>query len=259
MRHTDLPTVVIYQMKNWQKYERAMFNELYYIYRYPNFVVKPDARGLIGLLSQGKRQIDVVVFEQRDMVRPFLAVECKHYRRKLNVKDVEAFVGMRDDIGAKNAMLVCPAGFSKGASLRAKAANVVTHVLPTMETERLNLRELVRQTFSWDEEVHPVMGDALFAFDKSSLFDDWIESVEELPFEEWEDTFKNYSRLNANKCCGILRAIAQLHWDDGWRFNAIRLLAKFDWIDKTFCAFLLESETDTETQELLESVTPHIE
>lgn len=242
-------------MKNWQKYERAMFNQLYYIYRPPKFVVKPDAREIIGLLSQGKRQIDVAVFEQADIIRPLLAVECKHYKRKLNVKDVEAFVGMRDDIGAKNAMLVCPAGFSKGASLRAKAANVVTHVLPVVEAERLNLRELVRQTFPWDEGFHPVMGDALFIFDKSSSFDGWIESVERLPFEAWENTFENFARLNAEKCHGILRAIAQLHWDDGWRFNAIRLLSEFGWVDETFRAFLLESEADHDTRELLKSAT----
>lgn len=246
-------------MKNWQKYERAMFNEMYYIYRPPDFVVIPDAREVIGLLSQAKRQIDVAVFEQGDMVRPFLAVECKHYRRKLNVKDVVAVIGMRDAIDAKSAMLVRPAGFSKGAILRAEVANVVTHVLPVMAAERLSLRELVRQTFSWDEEFHPMMGDALFAFDKSSAFDDWIESIEELPFEEWENTFENYSRLDANKSRGILRSIAHLHWDDGWRFNAIRLLCEFGCVDETSCAFLLDSETNSETRELLESVTSHTE
>lgn len=241
-------------MKNWQKYERAMFNELYYIYRPPQFIVEPDARGVIGQLSQGKRQIDVAVFEQKDTARPFLAVECKHYKRKLNIKDVETFVGMRDDIGAKNAMLVCYSGFSERASLRAKAADIVTRILPVTEIERLNLRELVRQTFPWDENFHPLMGDALFTFSKSSSFDDWVESVEELPFEEWENTFENYARMNANKSRSILRTIAQLHWDDEWRFNAIRILAKYGWIDQTFCAFLLESENDPDTLKLLESI-----
>jgi hypothetical protein len=241
-------------MKNWKKYERAMFNELYYICRPPKFVVKPDDREVIGQLSQGRRQIDVAVFEQGDKARPFLAVECKHYKRKVNVKDVEAFVGMRDDIGAKNAILVCPSGFSKRASIRAKAANVVTCILPDAEAERLNLRELVRQTFPWEELFHPVMGDALFTFGKSSSFDDWVESVEELPFEEWEGTFKNYAQMNADKSRMILRAIAQLHWDDGWRFNAIRLLAEYGWIDESFRVFLLESENDPDTRDLLEGI-----
>ena len=241
-------------MKNWQEYERAMFNELYYIFRPPKFVVKPDAREVIGLLSQERRQIDVAVFGQGDTLRPFLAVECKRYKRKLNVKDVETFVSMRDDIGAKNAILVCPAGFSKGASLRAKAANVVTRTLTIMEAERLNLRELVRRTFPWDETFHPAMGDALFAFNGSLSFDDLAESLEELPFEEWENTFGNYARINASRCQSILRIIAQLHWDVEWRFNAIRLLTEYRWLDETFLAFLLESETDPDTQEFLERV-----
>lgn len=144
-------------MKNWQRYERAMFNELYYMYRPPRFVVKPDARDVVGLLSQEIRQIDVAVFEQGDTVRPFLSVECKRYKRKLNIKDVEAFISMRDDIGPKHAILVCPTGFSKGATLRARAANIILRTLTLEEEERLNLREIARQVFPWDETFHPVI------------------------------------------------------------------------------------------------------
>lgn len=241
-------------MKNWQRYERAMFNELYYMYRPPRFVVKPDARDVVGLLSQEIRQIDVAVFEQGDTVRPFLSVECKRYKRKLNIKDVEAFISMRDDIGPKHAILVCPTGFSKGATLRARAANIILRTLTLEEEERLNLREIARQVFPWDETFHPVMGDALFVLDKSSAFDEWVELLEDLPFEEWETTIDNFAQIDAAKCQSALRIIAQLHWDDSWRFNAIRLLDEHAWLDDTSCALLRESETDPDTREYLDNV-----
>ncbi len=240
--------------KEWEKYERAMFNELYYVYRPPHFIVLPDFKEVIGQFSKVNRQIDVVVFEQEDKINPFLAVECKHYNRKLDVKDIETWIGMVDDIGAKESILVCPEGFTKGAISRAKAANIITYTLPRIDGKRLNLRDIVRQTFPWDETFHPEMGDALFTFNESSSFNEWIDSVENLPFEEWMDTFNNFIQLNANKSRKILWNIAQLHWDDGWRFNAIQLLEEYEWIDKTFCTFLLEHEKDFDTRELIENI-----
>ena len=238
-------------MKEWQKYERAMFNELYYIYRPPNFTVIPDARKVLGLLSQEPRQIDVAVFDGADTSHPLIAVECKRYKRKLNIKDVEAFIGMKDDVGAKSAILVCPLGFSKAAIRRAEAANVVTHKLAISDADRLNLREIARQIFPWDEAFHPVMGDALFILDKSLSFDDWVESLERLPFEEWETTIINFAQIDTANCKRVLQTIAQLHWDDEWRFNAIRLLDEFGWLDDISRGFLLKDETDHAIIELL--------
>ena len=238
-------------MKEWKKYEMAMFNELYYVFRPPNFRVIPDAREVIGLLSQKKRQIDVAVFNAGDVSHPLIAVECKRYKRKLNIQDVETFIGMKDDVGAENAILVCPLGFSRAAIRRAKAANVVTHRLTISDAKRLNLREIARQTFPWDEAFHPMMGDAFSVLDTSPFFDDWVESLEELPFEEWETTIANFAQIDAAKCKRVLQMIAQLHWDDEWRFNAIRLLDAVGWLDDVSRGFLLANETDCATIELL--------
>ncbi|MBN2287380.1 MAG: restriction endonuclease [Tissierellales bacterium] len=240
-------------MHSWQKYERAMFNKLYYQYRSPQYYVRPNFKHVIGLLSKAKRQIDVAVFEQGNLERPYLAVECKNYKRKLNIKDIESFVGMRDDIGAQNGIIVSPLGFSDAAINRAEAANINTHILPLGEVERLNMRELIRQTFPWDEAFHPQMGDALFIFNNSAIFNDWFEIMESLPFEEWENALINFIQIDSRKAQFILRMIAQLHWDDAWRFNAIRLLSLYGWLDEILVTTLLQQETDPETTELLEN------
>ncbi len=84
--------------EDWRRYELAMFKEQYYTYRPPQFVVLPDYREIEGLITEGKRQIDVVVLDANNATRPFIAVESKFYSRKVDVKAVEAFVGMQQDI-----------------------------------------------------------------------------------------------------------------------------------------------------------------
>jgi len=239
-------------MKAWRVYERAMFNELYYEFRPPRFVVKPDVREIIGKHSQEKRQIDVAVFDTRNMSHPLLAVESKRYSRKLNVKDVEAFVGMLADIGAQRGILVCPLGFSEGARRMAHAFDIVTRTLSLENAERLNWREVTRTVFPWDEAFHPTMGDAYHAFASSEQIWEWIDALQELPFEEWEAMVFSYQQIDQGKCEKMLRVIAQLHPDGDWRFNAIRLLDELGFLEESIREVLLQSESDIDVRELLE-------
>lgn len=241
-------------MKRWKEYELALFNELYYVYRPPDFMVEPNFRKVIGLFSEVERQIDVAVFKAEDSSRPYIAVECKHYtKEKLDVKDVETFIGMRNDLGAEHAILVCPLGFSKGALRRAEAANIHTFQRTDEDMKRLNLREYARITLPWDESLHPAMGDALFELNSSPEFDNWVGELEQFPFEEWEATLISFREINVEKCRQLLRMIAHQHWDDAWRFNAVRLLDEFNWLDEITREFLLEGETDPEVKGILQN------
>jgi len=237
--------------EEWKSYEMAMFNDLYYVYRAPNYVVIPDVNSVIGQLSEETRQIDVAVFRSNDLSRPFLMVECKRHSRKLDVDGVGTFVSRVRDIKPEKAVLVCPKGFSKGAEKIAQKEGVHTHKLSLADAERLNWREIARRVFGWDEQLHPIMGDAFYAFNQSSLLSDWADAIEELPFEEWEAMFMGFRQIDVAKCDRMLRGIAQLHWSDEWRFNAIRLLNEFGSLDENFRKQLLVSEKDFETIELL--------
>jgi Restriction endonuclease len=106
-----------------REYERAMFNQLYYVFRRPQYLVIPDERALRGLLGSSRRQIDVSVYRSGEP-RPAIAVECKRYGRRLNVKDVESFLGMLEDLGARRGVLVAPLGYVAapcGASMAPRA------------------------------------------------------------------------------------------------------------------------------------------
>ena len=240
-------------MRDWRTYERAMFNELYCEFRTPRFVVKPGRREVVGQ-SGSKRELDVAVFKEPDTRHPILVVECKRYSRKLNIKDVEEFIGMLQDIGEPQGILVCPVGFSEAACRRAEASGVITRVLTIPQADRLNWREVARTVFPWDEWLHCLMGDAYYTFNSSEQVWEWIDALEELPYEEWKAQVLSYKQIDEPKWEKMLRVIAQLHTDSGWRFNAIQLLDDLGYLDEILCESLLEFETDAETCELLQAL-----
>ena len=241
----------ILSLQPWQAYERAMFNDLYYKFRPPRYLVKPDLRDVIGKLSLKKRQIDVAVFDTEDAQRPCLVVECKRYRRKLDVSDVGEFITRVEDLGASQGLVACPKGFSTAAQNLARAKRLRTCTLTLSEADRLNWREIARAVYPWDEGFHPAMGDALYTLDSSDSVDDTIDRLEDLPFEEWEATVLALAQINADRAARLLHTIAQFHFDDAWRFNAVRLLDELRWMTPGLHEQLLQVERDPETLALL--------
>jgi hypothetical protein len=70
-----------------------------------------------GRYSRTACQLDGTVFAfERPM--PFLVADAKCHTVKLDVKDVEMFLGMMDDVGAPVGMLVAPFGYTPAATRR---------------------------------------------------------------------------------------------------------------------------------------------
>jgi hypothetical protein len=68
------------------------------------------------------RQIDVLVrLPLADFDDALMVVDCKRYGRKVNVKDVEAFIGLVNDVGAPMGLMVTTEGFTRGAIGRVSA------------------------------------------------------------------------------------------------------------------------------------------
>jgi Restriction endonuclease len=79
---------------------------------------------LLGLESEIERQIDVLI---EQVVGPYpmrIVVDCKDYESPIDVKGVEEFAGMVNDVRAHAAAMVCPAGFTTTAKKRAKKLNI---------------------------------------------------------------------------------------------------------------------------------------
>jgi hypothetical protein len=228
-----------------------MFNQLYYVFRRPQYLVIPDERALRGLLSSSRRQIDVSVYRSGEP-RPAIAVECKRYGRRLNVKDVESFLGMLEDLGARRGVLVAPLGYSRGAVRRIHGTEGELYCLAERDAVRLNWRELARALFPSDENFHPEMGDAFDAVIVDSDIQRAANALETVAFEEWEASIHAIFCAVPDRASLLLRHIARSHFDDGWRYNAILILGEHEEMDADLASELASCERDPETRDLLD-------
>lgn len=77
-----------------------------------------------GRLTRTGRQIDVLVKEKVGQYDISIVIECKDYKRPIDVKGVEEFAGLLEDVGAQKGVLVCPMGFSETAKTRAAGLQI---------------------------------------------------------------------------------------------------------------------------------------
>jgi Restriction endonuclease len=99
-------------MARWLDYEKMIAD----IYRElaPSTTVIHNEK-ILGRHSQEERQIDVTIrarFEEQDIL---VAVQAKDYKRPADINKVGEFAAVIHDIGATKGILVCNAGFTKGA------------------------------------------------------------------------------------------------------------------------------------------------
>ncbi|MGB7194234.1 MAG: restriction endonuclease [Collimonas pratensis] len=79
---------------------------------------------VMGKDSEIERQIDIYVKQQIGQYTMTIAIDCKDYKRPVDVKGVEEFAGMVQDIRANKGVLVCPAGFTSSAKKLAKKKEI---------------------------------------------------------------------------------------------------------------------------------------
>jgi hypothetical protein len=108
-------------LPRWEKYER-LIAQLIANQVSTDMCVTPNAK-LIGRISRRKRQIDVLIDlrHNTDNSRRII-VDAKLRTRRVDVKEVEAFRGLMEDVAATHGYLVCPTGYTKAAERRAQRA-----------------------------------------------------------------------------------------------------------------------------------------
>jgi tetratricopeptide (TPR) repeat protein len=101
---------------SWKTYEQQVFQ----LFRehYPNANVQTNAH-VKGRYSKRKRQIDVLITEETPAGALKTVIDSKFFKRKVDVKSVDAFAGFVDDVGAQRGMLVTSRGYTQAALRRA--------------------------------------------------------------------------------------------------------------------------------------------
>jgi hypothetical protein len=114
----------------WKDYERQIAELL--SNRATGAVMITHDVKLPGRLSGTQRQIDILVEGSfAGIVDAVMIVDCKCFSQKVDVKDVENFIGLLDDVDVPLGMLVTTKGFSPAAEQRTR--RVLKQVVPLVD------------------------------------------------------------------------------------------------------------------------------
>src|SRR5260221_3151598 len=145
---------------DWRLYEKAVarIEE-----SYDNCKVKRNHK-IKGRRSDTERQIDVWLEAEIGDKHPItVAIECRRYDRPVSIKDMDAFVGFLEDVGANKGVMISHSGYTEGASKRADGAGIELKTLTLAEAEDFDWEEFVQDscqipecfgTISWHFSDH---------------------------------------------------------------------------------------------------------
>jgi hypothetical protein len=122
----------------WKQYERQIHARLLRAAGGDGKAEVTFDKRLPGNLSRVDRQIDVYVEGQfaNGIVEGTMAVDCKYFDRNVDVKGVETFIGLVEDVGTDFGLLVTTKGYSPAARERVAAARgVKIDIVPFEELE----------------------------------------------------------------------------------------------------------------------------
>lgn len=93
----------------------------------PDAVVKsPD---FVTGISGTRREIDISVRQTIGQYQMFIAMDCKDYSKPVDIKAVEAFMGLVADVRAHRGVMVAANGFTEAAIRKASMAGIETYQL----------------------------------------------------------------------------------------------------------------------------------
>ena len=101
---------------DWKKYETEIFDT--FKTAYPNAKIKFNQK-IIGRYSKVERQIDVLIEGRIAGKKIRLVIDGKYYSENVDVKDIDSFISMVEDIDAAQGILITSKGYSQAAINRA--------------------------------------------------------------------------------------------------------------------------------------------
>ncbi len=105
----------------------------------PGVRVERDVR-LPTVDGAGERQIDVLLtVKAAGYLTARWVIECKNYKREINLGDIDKFVGVLNDVGVPTqcGIYVCAGGYGGGAVRRAREAGITLLSLTGLNKDRL--------------------------------------------------------------------------------------------------------------------------
>lgn len=101
---------------NWKAYEIYITNHFKKIY--PEASITHNVKRQ-GIISNTKRQIDILIEGSIAGVDLSIVVDCKYFNKRISITTVEAFLSFLRDVKASKGLLITNRGYSKNAYNRA--------------------------------------------------------------------------------------------------------------------------------------------
>lgn len=101
---------------NWKDYEKEIYS--YFREQFPNAEISHNVK-VKGRYSKVDRQIDILIEDYIAGNRIRIVIDGKYFSEKIDVKDVEMFIGMLNDCEANKGLLITQKGYSEAAIYRA--------------------------------------------------------------------------------------------------------------------------------------------
>lgn len=154
---------------------------------------------LDGIDSETKRQIDVLVEQNIGQYTMRIVIDCKDYSKPVDVKGVEEFHGLVQDVRAHKGDLVCPAGFTKSALKRAKKLQI----------------DLYRPVSTGKHKWHAMVTAPVLCDFRSSLLSFGISCSAPKPLTMPQDFYNLPVQDENGNVLGTSLETAQTQWDNG--------------------------------------------
>jgi len=180
---------------NWQEYEKEVFKNLSDIYTEAELEFNSK---ILGKYSQGLRQCDIIIKQLINGVEYITLVDAKYYSEKIDVKDVEMFISMANDIKADYGILVTPIGYSELAYNRAEndPTSVLLDILTLEELKELqaycaiiyagNNGVIINHALGWIVDATQRFGLIASSYRKGLDFEQALNEREFIYFQFWD-------------------------------------------------------------------------
>jgi len=122
--------------KDWRKYEKQISNNLEQ--KSPGCSITFDD-WIFGIFSKTDRQIDISIRGDLAGNKILGIVDCKYYSEKIDVKAVESFLGMLEDLNANIGIMITNNGYSQAAINRSRVTNLKLDIVKLNELNELDV------------------------------------------------------------------------------------------------------------------------
>lgn len=180
---------------DWRNYEREI--EEQFREAYPLAQIRPNAK-VIGKFSKVERQIDLLIEEQASDFAFRIVVDAKYRGRKIDVSDVEAFIGLTRDVEAHTGMLVALEGYTPAAVNRAHGDDLDI-ILDVLNIEELKAMQgfaavpysgdrgvSIAAPFGWVIDATQRTGMVATLYERGLSFEDAVKNNEFMYISFWD-------------------------------------------------------------------------